>query len=365
MTTSRPAQRRTERTAVWLLLAGVAATVSSQEAPAPTPVHFCDDGQHGCDTTHGVCLVVGDDFNEWGCACQDGYLCTAGCTHPHIGHTCALPPTPAPTPVHQCDDGSHGCDKGPGGECHKIGSQWACGCLDEYMCVAGCEWPHIGHTCTLTAAPTPSPTPATTLCDSPSTRVCATDDSGGLCAITYGMQLCSCIPEYHCISGCNYPFSGHGCKSDTESPTQHPTASPTAEPTFSPTPSPTASPTPACVPGTHRTAQGACTQCDAGKFSNVYNAVDCTACEDGTYAVVQSIACTDCPAGTYHPSSGSTCHACATGTYSVWTRQNNCFHCPSGKFQDSVGYSLCHECNAGTWTAGGIAQTSCAPIPML
>merc|ERR1719316_327081 len=71
-------------------------------------------------------------------------------------------PTPKPTP-HACDDGSHGCDKGPGGICYKVDAGvsdggWLCDCKEDYKCVDGCDAPHKAHTCELTAAPTPAPT---------------------------------------------------------------------------------------------------------------------------------------------------------------------------------------------------------------
>merc|ERR1711975_614 len=66
-------------------------------------------------------------------------------------------PTGAPT-YHPCDDGTHGCDTGPGGICMKTESGWACGCAEGYKCVEGCYDDHAGHTCMLTEAPTDSPT---------------------------------------------------------------------------------------------------------------------------------------------------------------------------------------------------------------
>ena len=70
-------------------------------------------------------------------------------------------PTPAPT-MHECDDGNHGCDQGPGGICVKDGAGWKCECAAGYMCTAGCDNDHTGHTCVATAAPTPDPTAAPT-----------------------------------------------------------------------------------------------------------------------------------------------------------------------------------------------------------
>merc|ERR1712100_430412 len=128
--------------------------------------------------------------------------------------------------------GTHGCDKGPGGECHKVGvgpnhqyDTWTCGCADGYECIFGCEHPHVEHECALL---TPAPTPAPTVCDDPSTRTCAPEASGGLCEVTFGLQVCSCATGYTCGAGCTYPFTGHVCTAD---PTNSPTASPTAAPT--------------------------------------------------------------------------------------------------------------------------------------
>ena len=71
-------------------------------------------------------------------------------------------PTAAPT-LHQCDDGTHGCDTGPGGICYeyvyKMGLHWACGCAAGFYCSHGCTMPHSGHECVaLTANPTKVPT---------------------------------------------------------------------------------------------------------------------------------------------------------------------------------------------------------------
>merc|ERR1719271_1367490 len=172
-------------------------------APAPTP-HACDDGSHGCDKGEGgICYKVDEGVNDegWLCDCEQGYKCVDGCDAPHEGHTCekTAEPTPEPTPEptaeptpeptaeptpeptaeptpapttaptpHRCDDGSHGCDKSEGGICYKVeeggvnDEGWLCDCAQGYMCTEGCDAPHVGHTCTATAAPTPEPTAAPT-----------------------------------------------------------------------------------------------------------------------------------------------------------------------------------------------------------
>ena len=144
----------------------------------------------------------------------------------------------------------------------------------------------------------------------------------------------------------------------------------TPAPTPSPTASPTPGPTPACHPGSLRGRSGECAACPGGKYTTSYNALQCTACAAGQFTLPGAAGCTDCAVGRYHPSSGSTCHACSAGKYSVWTsgqsRSNpltNCWHCPSGKFQDKLEYHVCHECPLGGWTEGLAGWGHCAQIP--
>lgn len=76
-------------------------------------------------------------------------------------------PTVAVTEGHPCDDGSHGCDQGPGGECLRSVKQtpngpvsgWKCECKVDYWCKTGCTAPHAAHECVLTTSqPTKIPT---------------------------------------------------------------------------------------------------------------------------------------------------------------------------------------------------------------
>merc|ERR1712072_100424 len=109
---------------------------------------------------------------------------------PHPTNYPTAAPTKAPT-LHPCTDGSHGCDKGPGGICYPAtdGSNgWTCACHNMYWCSNGCSAPHTAHQCKII---TPSPA-------------------------TY--------------------------------PTPYPTAYPTTQPTTYPTPYPTSMPTPAPTP---------------------------------------------------------------------------------------------------------------------
>jgi hypothetical protein len=149
----------------------------------------------------------------------------------------------------------------------------------------------------------------------------------------------------------------------TLAPSPSPTAHPTPAPTAHPTPAPTAHPTPACVPGTSRNpASGACQACQAGMFSTGYNDL-CTGCADGQFAVEASASCTACPIGKFHASSGAACTDCVVGKYNAWTGKTNCFHCPSGKYQDKEEYHECHECLARQWTEGAIGQSACVAVP--
>lgn len=148
----------------------------------------------------------------------------------------------------------------------------------------------------------------------------------------------------------------------TALPTAHPTNAPTMTTTDSPTAAPTAAPTPACIAGEYRT-NTTCTLCAVGTASTMVNAVDCTACAAGKYAVQGSAKCTDCAIGQYHVSTGGACVDCETGKYTEWEGGTNCYHCPTGKYQDKEAYHVCHECDAGKWTADLEGQSACSAIP--
>jgi hypothetical protein len=180
-----------------------------------------------------MCIMVGDEYNEWTCGCNPGYQCTEGCQHPHIGHTCSIEtpaPTPVPTPQHECNDNSHGCYKGPGGMCIANGDdfdEWTCGCEQpEFKCVSGCQYPHVAHECALvTQAPTAYPTPAHE-CNS-GNHGCD-KGPGGTCIMVgenpdHDSWTCGCLPAYECTDGCQHPHIGHNCSIITPAPTPAPT----------------------------------------------------------------------------------------------------------------------------------------------
>merc|ERR1711972_878870 len=80
--------------------------------------------------------------------------------------------TTTTTTLHPCDDGSHGCDTGPGGVCVEGTDGWECDCAAGYDCVAGCDSPHEGHTCSPTT--TTTTTTATTTTTTTTTTVTTT-----------------------------------------------------------------------------------------------------------------------------------------------------------------------------------------------
>ena len=147
------------------------------------------------------------------------------------------------------------------------------------------------------------------------------------------------------------------------------------------TAAPTAAPTPACTPGNWRTSytnehfelRWHCEACRPGTFSSTYNALKCVDCDDGKYSIGGLAACSDCPLGRYHPGNVGTtnvqadsedsCLLCNAGQYNAWTGKTNCFHCPSGKYQDKKEYHVCHDCAVGQWTGASIGQSACVAVP--
>ena len=105
--------------------------------------------------------------------------------------------TKAPT-FHSCTDGSHGCDKQSGGVCNAVGDGWECGCAAGYICVDGCESPHVGHKCKATKAPTKAPTktPTKAPTKAPTKTPTTTPIVAGGCA------ACDLVPCGWCQQGC-------------------------------------------------------------------------------------------------------------------------------------------------------------------
>lgn len=172
-------------------------------------------------------MKVGVSHTAWTCGCNAGYQCIFGCEHPHLAHECAAVtsvPTPVPTPVHQCLDGSHNCDKSAGGECVQTGSEhnaWACRCKSGYRCIGveACQHPYQNHSCSLiTPAPTPAPTQHQ--CDNGMHK--CDKNGGGTCvkvALAHDAWICGCQAGYQCTGGCTYPHVAHTCTAETPAPT--------------------------------------------------------------------------------------------------------------------------------------------------
>jgi hypothetical protein len=149
---------------------------------------------------------------------------------------------------------------------------------------------------------------------------------------------------------------------DPKPPTAHPTSWPTAYPT----PFPTPYPTPACVPGRYMVSSqhGICQHCLHGSVSTTYNAVACTVCPNGNYAVAPASECTNCAPGQFHATSGEACTDCQAGRFAEGVATLECLHCPSGKFQNGVDYTSCDDCSASQWTEGQSGAMACVDKPV-
>jgi hypothetical protein len=109
----------------------------------------------------------------------------------------------------------------------------------------------------------------------------------------------------------------------------------------------------------------ACFNCPGGKFSDGYNAKECSECPHGQYSISQSTLCTNCPKGKFHSLGSTECRNCEAGTFQAWDGKTNCFHCPSGKYQNLVAYHDCYHCPEYHWTHGKSGQTACELLPMV
>jgi hypothetical protein len=105
-----------------------------------------------------------------------------------------------------------------------------------------------------------------------------------------------------------------------------------------------------------------CVSCMAGMFSNRLGASassTCTVCPSGTYSASGSSVCSSCQPGTY-VNGPSSCVPCLEGTYSGQTGASSsaaCQACPVGKFANGTGFSVCADCQAGTYS---LNTSSCA-----
>eukprot|EP01062_Namystynia_karyoxenos_P060831 TRINITY_DN5256_c0_g3_i1.p1 TRINITY_DN5256_c0_g3~~TRINITY_DN5256_c0_g3_i1.p1 ORF type:complete len:1344 (+),score=177.62 TRINITY_DN5256_c0_g3_i1:74-4105(+) len=173
-------------------------------------------------------------------------------------------PTTHPTLMpsfHACDDGSHGCHNlSAGGICIKVGgNDWACACDKHYWCSAGCNNSHVPHECTLitrtpTTSPTASPTkdpsrnPSVSPTVSPTTAPTTAPTVSPTTSPTRNPSVSPTTSPTWSPTGSPTAApttapSTSPSTSPTTAPTQNPSVSPTTAPTQSPTTDPTASPT--------------------------------------------------------------------------------------------------------------------------
>lgn len=254
-----------------------------ESEPCSNIPHPCDDGSHGCDQgSGGVCYKSASDAQDYTCGCLSGYFWRLSTdSFGDATHSCvpitrtptSLPssaPTNPPT-AHPCDDGSHGCDRGPGGMCYKSTGRTYHGLTMPHSmgyvcgCKTGFSWQievddagTASHTClrlTATDAPTLSPSspPDTSPlhpCDDGSHS--CDRGPGGACYKSANARgfLCGCQSGYEWqLEVDDSGFASHSCvPPGTVTPTDAPTAMPSATPTDSPTLAPTPHP---CDDGAH------------------------------------------------------------------------------------------------------------------
>eukprot|EP01062_Namystynia_karyoxenos_P045402 TRINITY_DN3369_c0_g2_i1.p1 TRINITY_DN3369_c0_g2~~TRINITY_DN3369_c0_g2_i1.p1 ORF type:complete len:1464 (+),score=278.31 TRINITY_DN3369_c0_g2_i1:82-4473(+) len=153
----------------------------------------------------------------------------------------STPPTVAPT-FHPCADGSHGCDKGPGGICIvTTGDAWECNCSAGYVCVAGCS-SHVAHSCVpITGAPTaaPSQVPSAAPSPAPSTGPTVAPSVPPSAAPTAApTRVPSAVPT----TAPSAPPTRTPSRSPSHRPSAGPSRSPTSVPSKAPSATPSAAP---------------------------------------------------------------------------------------------------------------------------
>mmetsp|Transcript_14065 Transcript_14065/g.25735 ORF Transcript_14065/g.25735 Transcript_14065/m.25735 type:complete len:1736 (+) Transcript_14065:159-5366(+) len=137
-----------------------------------------------------------------------------------------------------------------------------------------------------------------------------------------------------------------------------------------------------CLPGKHsgpgpegHVGKGAtsCANCPNGRYSNTERAANCTICEEGKYALIESgtngaVACSLCVVGRYNnKTEQSLCALCQPGTYQKGLASTKCDDCPAGKYADDMENTVCSFCNQPTGsTSGSISApgaTECTKCP--
>ena len=136
-----------------------------------------------------------------------------------------------------------------------------------------------------------------------------------------------------------------------------------------------------CTVGTYSTAVGSsssvvCMNCLPGKYSGVTGASACANCSAGSYSVAigatSSAACVACPAGAYSGTAGASsstvCVLCPAGTYSNVTGASSaaaCVTCAAGTFA-AAGANACAKCPVGTYSTvtGTTSASACVLCPV-
>jgi len=99
----------------------------------------------------------------------------------------------------------------------------------------------------------------------------------------------------------------------------------------------------------HQVGQGRCVVCPTGKYQDTPGLGMCKTCAADTFPALDTGA-VDCVST----------DSCTVGTYHVVDDVDYCFHCPAGKFGDTLagGVHVCTKCAAGQFQAE-MGQTTC------
>jgi hypothetical protein len=135
---------------------------------------------------------------------------------------------------------------------------------------------------------------------------------------------------------------------------------------------------------THWDCAEACSQCPAGKYSEISGMAfvqSCVPCTSGKYSQSGATTCTLCPPNTGSPAetahggnctciagftgaNGGPCHACPAGSFKDVSGSGPCISCPTGTFSTKTGAgtnSDCLACEVGKWSQvmGATSPSTC------
>mmetsp|Transcript_8294 Transcript_8294/g.14483 ORF Transcript_8294/g.14483 Transcript_8294/m.14483 type:complete len:1266 (+) Transcript_8294:77-3874(+) len=115
-----------------------------------------------------------------------------------------------------------------------------------------------------------------------------------------------------------------------------------------------------CTPGMRYSLDGMCLWCQAGRYTNIVDAVDCTMCPEGRFVeVAGATTCYECAPGSEARDKGSQrCDSCKPGSYSNKFASSSCTSCQIGAFSDAQGATACKNCGAGNTTENIAAGSS-------